>query len=319
MPQAPSRHDLKGGVSREAQDFLDNLPAPDLRNLATMDIQALRREARQLAEEASLAALSRYGVTTRDVEIAGIHCLEITPPDEAEGQVLLYLFGGAFIMGGPFEDLPISAALAAHAKSRVIVPYYRLLPENPFPAGLEDCWSVAEHLAKGRERSDRWGSSKGWSLAGESAGGNLALAVLHRLRERGLPMPSATALLSPASDLSNLGESFLFNADRDPSLNPEFCLQISELYAKGRALDDPSISPLWGSFSLDYPATLITTGTRDLFLSSCCRLARVMRDAGVTCDLRVWEGMWHVFEYYPLPEAEASLQEIGAFFRLHCA
>lgn len=266
-----------------------------------------QRVARE-AEYASLssAAIKRYGVTTSKVRFGGVNCLEITPPQVIwPDAIIVYLFGGAFIFGSPEQDLPISAALATETGCRVIAPQYRLAPENPFPAALDDCEAVI--------RAALSAAPKATLIAGESAGGNLALAVMLRLGASARDLPRALALMSPAADQYDYGDSCL--TARDPFLLPDMVQAVPTIYAPGADLRHPDISPVYGQYGPWFPDTLITTGTRDLFLSSCARQARVMREAGANVDLRVWEGMWHVFEHYAeLPEASASLAKISAFF-----
>ena len=168
---------------------------------------------------------------------------------------------------------------------------------------MDDISRVAEAL---------YGENSGTLLTGESAGGNLALSLVHRLREKEKAVPNAIAVFSPAVDLSHDGDSA--EADRDPFLPAARIPEVRKAYIPGLDPENPEISPIYGKFDPEFPPTLITTGTRDLLLSGCTRLARVMREAGAHVDLRVWEGMWHVFEFYPdIPEAEASLSEVAEF------
>ncbi len=123
-------------------------------------------------------------------------------------------------------------------------------------------------------------------------------------------------LFSPWCDLANQGDSHNFNDNRDPTLSHPWVDIASSLHADGHALDDPGISPIHGDMR-GLPPCIITTGSRDLLLSQCLRLARKLHAAGVECDLRVWEGMWHVFEFYPIPEAVLSIAEAAAFIKAH--
>ena len=290
-------------MSAEAEAFLAEGDKNASKSMVDTPIEVIRRETREYCRPASEQALANFAVTCADIDVAGIPCMEITPPAPRAGRQLLYLFGGGFIQGSPFEDLPISAALAAKTGATVICPHYRLAPEHPFPAALDDVTAVAGALLA---------DNRGTLLAGESAGGNLSLALVHRLRRRGRPVPRAIATLSPATDLSLMGDSHA--ADRDPFLLADRTGEIAEVYLGDTDPAQPEVSPIYGAFDADFPATFVTSGTRDLLLSSCVRLARVMRQAGASIDLRVWEGMWHVFEFYPgIPEAEASLTEIAGF------
>ena len=128
-------------------------------------------------------------------------------------------------------------------------------------------------------------------------------------------MPAAVALLSPWSDLSKTGDTQTTLAGLDPTLHYELTIKDAALaYAAGRALTDPLVSPLYADYRPGFPPCLITTGTRDLFLSDCARLSTKMRLAGVDATLHVWEGMWHVFEFYSeIPEAGRSLAEVAVF------
>ncbi len=248
-------------------------------------------------------ALKYHKITTSEIEINGVPCLVLNPNERKKNRTILYIFGGGFTVGSPLEDIPISASLAAKTGAQVISPAYRLAPEHPFPAALDDISTVARQIFTHDHNA---------CIAGESAGANLALGLMHRLRQANHPAPCAAALLSPPTDKTTRDDSF--HAGRDPTLNPARIKQIEDAYIGDHDRANPEISPLYGTFDAQSPPSIITTGTRDLLLSSSTRLARVMRESGASVDLRVWEGMWHVFEYYPeIPEADASLTEIAAF------
>ena len=249
--------------------------------------------------------LRRTDVTVRTIEIAGITCLEVLPPSStaAVDWPILYGFGGGFVMGSPYEDLSIAGPIAARTGSRVLIPDYRLAPEHPWPAAIDDGFAVFQALA-----------DKPFALIGESAGGNFALALMLRAQTHGLRLASALALLSPWCDLSNSGDSLSANQGRDPTLAFENVDAAAAHYARENDISNPDISPINGDFSPHFRPTIITTGTRDLLQSQAVRMARVLGDAGVTVDLRVWEGLWHVFEFDDrLPEATQSLNQISDF------
>jgi acetyl esterase/lipase len=281
-------------MARDAQ-----MPAPPGQTVSE------QRAARELAyADRSRDAVKTNGVTTTEIAIAGVPCLEIAPAEAAPGRAVVYLFGGGFVFGSPWQDMTICAGLATGMGTRVIAPFYRLAPEHPFPAALNDCAAVLEAVLKQ--------TSGATYLAGESAGANLALAISLQRFQQNLPGPLALGLMSPSTDQTDYGDSYLTN--RDPVLARERIDAVPRIYAPGADLTDPLISPIFGTYGPGFPPTLITTGTRDLFLSSCARQARVMREAGATVDLRVWEGMWHAFEFYAeLPESAASLSDISTF------
>ncbi len=264
----------------------------------------MREETLKAYIPASQWAVQHYNVEYKDTEIGGITCMQVQPVSGiTDNRQILYIFGGGFMLGSPFEDLPITAALAAKTGARIIVPYYRLAPEHPFPAALDDVTVVATVLLSTNSRT---------VLAGESAGGNLALALIHRLRSTKAAVPPAIAALSPATVFDRSGDSR--QADRDPFLRAARIDDVRDAYLAGADPQNPQISPLYGAFDSAFPPTMVTTGTRDLLLSDCVRLARVMRESGALIDLRIWDGMWHVFEFYPeLPEAQASLDDIANF------
>lgn len=293
-------------ISDAARAFMaaaENAPPPP----PDMTMQDRRRETRAACTKASKEAVIRHKVVLRDVEIGDVPCLRVIPPEVIPNRMVLYIFGGGFTTGSPFEDLPIISALAAHLKAPVICPEYRLAPEHPFPAALDDVEAVARVLLAGTDKL---------AIAGESAGGNLALALDQRLRRKKERRADALATLSPATDMGDTGDSGL--ANRDPLLKQARVTEVNAAYCPNRDLSDPEISPIYGTYGPDTPPTIITTGTRDLFLSNCVRQERVMREANAQVVLRVWEGMGHVFEYYPdIPEAEASLGEIAAFLEPH--
>lgn len=302
-------------ISAEARRFFETAPPLVERRADPDTIARTREETRRGFAAASIAAREALTERVEEIEIGGVAVQEVVPKgyDDArdsgnDGRAILYFFGGGFIVGSPFEDLPIAATLARRTGLKVLMPHYRLAPEHPFPAALEDATAVYRALI---ERI----APAALAVAGESAGGNLALASLLRARDAGLPLPAAAALLSPWCDLGKTGESQLMPEGFDPTLDYDKTLRSGALaYAGALDLDHPLVSPLYGDYGAGFPPTLITCGTRDLFLSSCVRLSTGMRQAGVAAELRVWEGLWHVFEFYgELPEAQRSLAEIAAF------
>ena len=287
--------------SPEARAFLAN-PANRVAHGLTPDAVRIERAAiRMLAEAKAPALAESLGVAIAWREIGGVPTLEIEPESATDAPPLLYLFGGGFITGGPLEDLRISGGLAARLRRRILSPTYRLAPEHPFPAALEDVTAVAR--AMGRPPA----------IIGESAGGALALVVARRLIAAGAP-PRALALLSPAVDFSE--DAIRTDANDgpdDPTLSPDHLRAVPGLYAPAADRADPEISPINGDFDPEWPPTFITTGTRDRLIAHAARLARRLRAAGAEADLRLWPGLWHVFEYYDVPEADLSLDEIAAF------
>lgn len=258
----------------------------------------LRRDIRAVADAALPGLVERWGLMLDWRDIADVSCQIITPEKRQDGTDIFYLFGGGFITGGPVEDLMISGKLATMTGRRVISPAYRLAPEHPFPAALDDVEAVAKTM------------SAPLTITGESAGGNLALALAIRLKRQGAT-PEKLALLSPAADMTHDFDPHA--APDDPFLPPHLVDAVPAAYAGDQDKTNPEISPIHHDFDANWPPTLITTGTRDRFAGQCAALAHAIRNAGAQADLRLWDSLWHVFEYYDIPEADLSLREIAAF------
>ena len=291
-------------IGSAAQAFLTKAQPLTMMDTSPGPMAQRRREIYDAVAPGGKRLAADLGVQVTEGQVAGVPVQWVTPADLRHDHTLLYFFGGGHITGSPDEDLSITARLAHYMGARVCAPHYRLAPEHPFPAAREDAVAVCRDLvAKGRI-----------ALAGESAGANLVLALLGQITT----MPQAVALLSPWCDLTHQGDTITTLDGIDPSL--DFTNQLQHMareYAGGRALSDPEISPLFAPVQ-GFPPTIITTGTRDLLLSDAARLSTKLRGAGVTVDLRVFEGMWHVFEYYPdLPEADLSTRGIAEFLTNH--
>ncbi|MEM7114329.1 MAG: alpha/beta hydrolase [Chloroflexota bacterium] len=294
-------------VSEAAQAYLAQKVV--LTAVSPNTLHNLRAEEEKDAILTNEPIISAYVDTLEKGYLGGVPVLLVTPKnyDTAnEAYRLLYFFGGAFVVGSPDVDLPIIARLAARLGVKIVAPCYRRAPEHPYPAAVDDGLAVYQALLKTTNPHQL-------SIVGESAGGNLALAVALRAAANSLPLPASLALLSPWCDLTPTGESQQI-ADFDPTLNYEQHLKwATAVYAPHK---DPRISPLYAAYPPTFPPTLITTGTRDLFLSDCKRLVAKLQQEGISAWLRIWEGMWHVFEWYrQLPEAERSMDEICHFIQ----
>ncbi|MEM8706933.1 MAG: alpha/beta hydrolase [Actinomycetota bacterium] len=294
------------GISPEARAWLEANPPSDRVQIGLENAAKVRAAIRWGWAPSMKAARDEFAPTETSIEIGGVSCLEVTGP--AVDGTVLYFFGGGHTVGSPEEDIVIAAPLAVDAGARVIAVRYPLAPEDPYPAALDAAEAVYRALL------DEVGDAP-LVVAGESAGGNLTLALMQRARDAGLRMPTALALLSPWGDLAFGGDSAAI--DRDPTLvlGTGELQRMADLYRGAAAVDDPLVSPVHADFT-GFPPAFITTGTRDLLLSDCVRISTAMRADGVDATLRVWEGMWHVFEFYrDLPEARASMAEICDWVR----
>ncbi len=251
------------------------------------------------------AARAEFPVDESDVIEGGVPCSEIAGGDRADA-VVLYFFGGGYVVGSPGEDIVITAPIASALRGRVLAPLYPLSPENSFPAASDAGLDVYRSLLT-EFTPDRI------VVAGESAGGNLALVTMLRARDEGLDLPAGLALLSPWADLGFSGDSHITNRDPVLPLSDGALRTMADDYRADRPVNDPLISPIYADFT-GFPPTFISTGTRDLLQSDAVRVSAAMSEDGVDVTLRVWEGMWHVFEFYrELPEARASMTQIADF------
>lgn len=257
-----------------------------------------------------MLAGTRCSVETR--AIAGVKTYVCTPSNQRGEPRCLYLYihGGAFVFGAGRFAMATGARACDGLGVATVSVDYRMPPDQPFPAALEDCFAVFESLLEGAPEQRI-------VIGGSSAGGNLAAAVTLLIRDRGVPPPAAVVLLTPEVDLTESGDTFQTNERLDVQLKrglPE----CNALYAAGRDLTDPYLSPLFADFGRGFPPTLIQSGTRDLFLSNSVLLHRKLRRAGVEAELHVWEAMPHGgFGFGAVPENDEINAEIRHFIAQH--
>ena len=268
----------------------------------------IRNFLKEIYEPRAVRALARHPVSVQKITIAERPAIQIKPSAGPEPEkTLLYFYGGGHITGYPEQDLSITAALADYAQISVIAPEYRLAPEHPYPDAVEDALSVYQELLKTVPASSLM-------VAGESAGGNLTLALVHRLKSLCMPLPAKMALLSPWCDLRPENPYGGEPQDFDPTINMGNLFRAAKFYTGNHDPSHPEISPVFGRFEPPYPETMITTGSRDRLLFDCLRLVTTMRASGLSPRLEIWPDMGHVFEFYDeLPEADSSLREIADF------
>ena len=257
-----------------------------------------------------------FGVTLEPMKMGGVSVFVVTPKAIAPAnanRLLIYLHGGAFILNPDIAGTKEAIAMAGYAGVKIIAVDYRLLPDNPWPAPNDDAYAVYREATKTVAAGNI-------GVFGSSAGGQLALALVLRLKKEGLPLPGAVGLGSPWSEMSGRGDTFATNEFVDNFLvsNRGFLDAAARLYAGGKDLRDPDISPIYADLH-GLPPTILTTGTRDLFLSNTVRTHRALRAAGVPATLEVFEGMSHItWSQNPsMPESKAAFDEMAAFFDRH--
>ena len=288
--------------------------APEVRSPDEWRARRAELNAELLAEARVLAR--SLGVTVAPAAIGGVNAHLVTPSQvapENAGRLLVHLHGGAYLFGAG-EAGTGEAIVAAHfGKAPVLSVDYRMPPEHPFPAALEDAVAAWRAALKTHDPARV-------ALFGTSAGGGLTMATVLRLKELGLPLPGALFLGTPWTDLSKTGDSYFINEGIDNVL-PTYDGPLeaaAEAYAAGRPLTDPLISPVYGDVT-GFPPAILISGTRDLLLSCTVRAHRRLREAGVEADLHVYEGQSHA-QYgktFPAPESLDAIGEVARFFDRH--
>ncbi|MBI4732421.1 MAG: alpha/beta hydrolase [Chloroflexi bacterium] len=251
------------------------------------------------------------GVTTHSITASGVPAERLSPEASDPQRVLLYLHGGGYVIGSIATHRGLASRIAIAAKARLLLIDYRLAPEHPFPAALEDALSAYRWLlAQGVD-------PRHLAIGGDSAGGGLTLATALSLRDHQEPLPAALFLLSPWTDLTFSGDSIKSRAQRDPvlSINDNW---LENTYAGDQPLTHPLISPLFADLT-SLPPTIIQVGTEEILYDDSTRLAERARRSGMDATLEVWEGMWHVFQGFApyVPEAGQAIGQIGVFLKKH--
>jgi acetyl esterase/lipase len=247
------------------------------------------------------------------VNVAGIPAEWIKAPDADSGPpgtdsgALLYLHGGAFALGSIAAFREWVSRLARATKARALIVGYRLAPEHPYPAALDDATAAFLWLLK------KGVAPSEIILAGDSAGGGLALSTIVRLRDSGHPLPGKAVCISPWTDLALTGDSIQDKAHADPILSPRDLKVYARYYAGTVKRTEPLLSPLYADLK-GLPPLLIQVGSDEILLDDAVRCAGKARAAGVDVTLEIWEGMFHVFHMLPfLPETKRALESIAAF------
>lgn len=266
---------------------------------------AARREAGERAEDATSEPA---GVAFRPApEVGGLWA---EPEGSASGAGVLYLFGGGYVLGSPASRRKTAGHLAAASGAAVLVANYRLAPEHPFPAALDDAVAAYRVLLGHGFAADRA------VIAGDSAGGGLAVACALALRGRGAPQPAGVLAFSPWADLTCSGASMADNAARDIECTRAGLLGMAASYLAGHAPRDPLASPVFGRFD-GVKALLCVVGGDEVLLDDSLRLARAAALGGADARVHVAPGMQHVFPVWcgAFPEADAEMARAGAWIK----
>jgi acetyl esterase/lipase len=261
--------------------------------------------ARRLAGEQAEAPTSEpVGVTV--VPEAAVDGLWVVPAAPRARAAILYLFGGGYVLGSPSSRRKTAGHLANAAGMRVLVPNYRLAPEHPFPAAIDDAADAFEFLLTRDVDADRT------FVAGDSSGGGLALALLLALRAHGAPPPAGAVAMSPWADLTCTGASMTSRADSDIMCTRDGLTGMAAQYLAGHDLRDPLVSPVFGDLS-DLPSLLLLVGGCETLLDDSVRVVTAAGVHGTDAQLVIGAGMQHVWPTWvgALPEADAAVRSIG--------
>jgi acetyl esterase/lipase len=252
-------------------------------------------------------------VVSEPVEAGGIPAEWVSVPESRRDRVVLYLHGGGYVIGSIHTHRELASRIARDTQARALVIDYRLAPENPFPAAIEDAtaaylWLLSTGVAPSRI-----------AVAGDSAGGGLTLATLLALRDARERLPAAGVCLSPWTDLEGTGPSAQPGGADDPLLQLAGLREMGRHYA-AHDLRNPLAAPVHGDYT-GIPPLLIQVGTREILLDDSTRVAESARGAGVDVTLETWEGLIHVWQLFGpnIPEAQQAVARIGEFVRKHTA
>lgn len=241
------------------------------------------------------------------VDIEGMHGEWVSlTRSHMKKYVILYCHGGGYSTGSSLYGRTLTSKLAVSTSMDVLSFDYRLAPENPYPAAIEDAmkaWNYLMMLGYG---------ARDVIIAGDSAGGNMALVLVQQIKRAGRILPRGVLLLSPWTDLTSSGKSFSERAEVDPVLNAEYINRMIAAYAQDEDLTNSDISPLFGDFD-GFPSTYIQVGENEILYSDATELYRKLMKANVPVRMNTFKGMWHVFQMSPFKTAYEAMDKCAEF------
>jgi epsilon-lactone hydrolase len=294
-------------MSKEQQDLLDSILRQGRIDTAA-DVASVRAALNALMAQTPMPP----DVEQKPVEIGGVPGIEVTIAGNDAGNVMLYFHGGVYVIGAASHTVALVGDIARRTGVRALTLDYRLAPEHPYPAAVDDACAAYEGLLKQGVDPARI------VLAGESAGGGLAVAALLASRDAGLPMPGCAFLMSPYADLTLSGQTLTTREPLDPILTPQGLRVRAPEYLDGADPSDPLISPVFGDLT-GLPPLLIQVGSHEILLDDAIRLAATAATSDVAVTLEVTPGVPHVFQGFAglLDEAGAALDRASAFLKAH--
>lgn len=245
-----------------------------------------------------------------EVHAGGVRALEVRVGESEPERHVVYFHGGGMMCGNPEGVQATAARIARATGASVLVPDYRLAPEHPYPAALDDATTVCRWL----QSSQSSGRPARFALLGDSAGGGLAISCAIRLRDEGLTQPAAVVVWSPWIDMTVSGSTIVANAAVDPIASCQSLTMSAMAYLQGHDPADPTVSPLFADLA-GLPPLLIEVGSEEVLLDDARRLAAKAAADGVEVTLEVGEGLPHVYQYFAtfLPEAQISIDRSGTY------
>ena len=264
------------------------------------------------AFESTMASIQvRPDVVTNETTLGGRAAIAVRVDASPTEGVILYLHGGGFVSGSPATALGLTAEVVARTGVPAVSIDYRLAPETPFPGGLNDCLAAYQELLDGGRRADRI------VVVGDSAGGNLAIALALAAKDAGLPVPAGIVAFSPSADMTRTGESMLSKESRDPFFTRAGLMHTTAMYLGGSNPENPLASPALNADFSGMPPMLVQAGTDEVLLDDAVRIADRAREAEVDVILDIVSGVPHVFPSMvgALDEAEEALDRAALFIR----
>ena len=265
----------------------------------------------------ALEAVGRMLPVDLDIEcrsetIGGVAGEWLSMPDASPDEVTLYFHGGGYVIGSPNTHRCLAGRLARASRTRVLLLDYRRAPEHPFPAAVDDATAAYRALLERGTRPEKM------ALAGDSAGGGLAIATAIALRETRVDLPAAIAYISPWTDLAVTGESIMSRAALDPMCHKRGIQRLAELYLAGQDPRAPLASPLYANLR-GLPPILIHIGEAETLYDDSVRLGARAREAGVDVSFKEWPDMIHVFPLFvpDISDSQRAIRELGEFLRGH--
>lgn len=281
-----------------------------VRKIFKGQILSLAGSRKRELENARFMSRIPRGVKVERIDLEGIPAAWVCPDNADREKVILHLHGGGYVLGNIDAYQMMCSSLAQRTGLKVLLLEYRLAPEHPFPAGLEDA-----------QKAYRWLLADGYKpeniiISGDSAGGGLAVATVLALRGANAPLPAAVVCLSPWTDLTFTGQSHITRAHAEVLLRTDELREWSIFYIGTQSPSNPLISPVYADF-YGFPPMLIQVGSNEILLDDARMLAEKVRADGVTVDLHVWDEMWHVWHALAdlMPESRAAFDEIARFIK----